>query len=276
MNRRAQFSVLAWVWLVGLVAVLVFANHALTGAGRMQAPARFDVRLPFASQLAVAGGDRYLAANVAVFRALMVRTEEMDTEDYALLARIHDDASLLNPAHEDNYYIAAAILPWNGQLEGTQTVLARAMEARTQDHLPAFFYAFHQKHFMQQPVAAAETLRRAAARIHDQALRIQMEALAVRWYERGNLAEAARIQRMMAEQTRNPGFRAYLLKRARRVELLEGLQSAVAAYRRKFSHPPRSFNQLYSSGLIAGLPEDPLGGKFLLSPDGKVSVQDPK
>jgi hypothetical protein len=39
--------------------------------------------------------------------------------------KLQRDIAWFNPAHEDNYYIAAAILPWNGQVDAAQYVCAR-------------------------------------------------------------------------------------------------------------------------------------------------------
>ena len=44
--------------------------------------------------------------------------------------------SWLNPAHEDNYYVATATLPWNGQVDAAQMILRRATLARQKDSQP--------------------------------------------------------------------------------------------------------------------------------------------
>jgi hypothetical protein len=45
------------------------------------------------------------------FRALVVSTETMSAENYRILGIVQSDAAWLNPAQEDNYYIAAAFCP---------------------------------------------------------------------------------------------------------------------------------------------------------------------
>ena len=133
-------------WLVALAMAVCFVATAerLKSAPRQSVDLELQVALPLFVQVFMTAGDRYLAANLASIRALVVTTEKMRPEDYRILSKIQDDASWLNPAHEDNYYIATAILPWNGELDTAQTILARASKARPFDYQPAFYYAFPQ------------------------------------------------------------------------------------------------------------------------------------
>ena len=92
----------------------------LSGIARSQSPAELLVSLPRSTQVVLAAGDRHFAANLSGFRVLVAATERMRSEDYAVQARLQQDIAWFNPAHEDNYYIAAAILPWNGHLAAAQ------------------------------------------------------------------------------------------------------------------------------------------------------------
>ena len=129
--------------LLAGAALFLYCQQRLLPMQRLKAAAELEVVLPLFAQVLMTGGDRFLAANLAAIRALVTETQYMKREDYALLGKIQDDVAWLNPAHEDNYYTAAAILPWEGELEPAQRVLARATRARFFDYQPAFYFAFN-------------------------------------------------------------------------------------------------------------------------------------
>ena len=51
---------------------------------------------------------------------------------------------------------------------------------------------------------------------------------------------------------------------------IQDLEAAIEIYRRRYGEPPQSLDQLVSTGTIAAIPKDPLGGRFLLSNDVSV------
>ena len=109
----------ARLWLVTILAAMVFVPSAqrLKLAPRQSVNVEMQVALPLFVQVAMAAGDRFLAANIAAIRALWVDNFKMQKEEFKVLAKVQENVSWLNPGHEDNYYIAAAILPWNGEVE---------------------------------------------------------------------------------------------------------------------------------------------------------------
>jgi hypothetical protein len=56
------------------------------------------IALPRFAQVLMAGGDRYLAANLAGFRVLVAETGRMNAEDYAVQAKLQRDIAWFNPA----------------------------------------------------------------------------------------------------------------------------------------------------------------------------------
>ena len=98
-------------WLLALVSALVFVATAerLKSAPRQSVSVEMQVAMPLFVQVFMAMGDRHLAANIAAIRALVVAPEKMRPEEFRILAKVQEDVSWLNPAHEDNYYIAFAL-----------------------------------------------------------------------------------------------------------------------------------------------------------------------
>ncbi|MDZ4254084.1 MAG: hypothetical protein U1A72_16055 [Sulfuritalea sp.] len=250
-------------------AVFVFAQSRLPDIKRAQVSAEITIALPVFVQVVMAGGDRYLAASWAAIRALVTETSKMGPEDFRVLGLVQRDASWLNPAHEDNYYIAAAILPWEGQVEAAQVILRRATLARFYDYQPAFYYAFNLTHFMGDYMAASEWLLQAAPKLPKPDERLLLENFAARWLDRTQDVElAARIVDAMAAQARRKDFADYLRVRAQRLRDLGVLRRAAVVYSDRHGKPLVELSELVSAGLVAKLPVDPFGFGFGVDPNG--------
>lgn len=267
MPRRLPFLPLLIMIAGGVVFWL--AQGGLHGVKRARAGAEIEVALPIFVQVALAGGDRYLAANWSAIRALVTETSRMAPGEYEILAQVQKDASWLNPAHEDNYYIATAILPWEGQLEPTQVILRRATLARFFDYQPPFYYAFNLVYFKGDGFGASEWLRQAARKLPDPEEQVTMEDFAARWLDRSqDLDMAVRILDAMAAQARRQDFADYLRQRSERLRILAALRRAASVYTERNGKPPTVLEDLLRSGLIRKLPVDPLGSGFAIDSSG--------
>lgn len=256
-----------------LLCLLAFAALVpqLYGRPRPLASPEMEVALPRFVQVAMAGGDRYLAGNLAGFRALVASTDKMTADNYRILGIVQSDLAWLNPAHEDNYYIAAAILPWNGEVDAAQYILRRASEARPFDWQPAFYYAFNALHFEKNPAKGAEWLRLSAEHTHDEMEQLQLQQLAAQWVARGEDKELAiRLHRQMAKETQHRAFAQFLERRAIRLENIMALELAGARFKERMGRSPQRVDELVEQGLLATLPEDPFGMRYAFDAKGKV------
>jgi hypothetical protein len=202
---------------MGVLSVLVYgyAQHRLSALARPTAAPELLISLPRFAQVLMAGGDRYLAANLAGFRVLVADTGRMNAEDYAVQAKLQRDIAWFNPLHEDNYYIGAAILPWNGELDAAQYVLRRASDARTFDWYPLFHYGFLFYHFRKDPATGAQWLLKGVPRVTNQQDEWALQNLAAIWIEKGyQTANAATMVDAMAANSPPGAFRNYLQVRA--------------------------------------------------------------
>lgn len=250
------------------VAVYALALHQLEARPRPQAAEGLRVRMPVLLQVLQAGGDRHLAADLAVIRSITVGTEVTDHETLRVQAALAEDASLMNPRHEDNYYMAAALLPWQGYTEQAQVVLRRAAESRPWDMWPAFFYAFNASYFERDYAQAAQWAERAALRTGEpnaSALR----TMAAKWLERGD-DPAQGIEMIERLKTITSDERSLRLMDARitRLRGLQALRQAASAYRQRHGAPPARLEQLLGEGLLTALPRDPLGMGYELDAQG--------
>ncbi|MBL8398829.1 MAG: hypothetical protein JNL84_11915 [Candidatus Accumulibacter sp.] len=251
------------------LAVYILAQQRLTGRTVALASPELLISLPRFAQVLLAGGDRHLAANLAGFRVLVADTGRMKAEDYAVQGRLQRDIAWFNPVHEDNFYIGAAILPWNGQVDAAQYVLAKASAARVFDWYPLFHYAFIHYHFRKDPVTGARYLLEAVPRATSPQDQWALQSLAAAWIEKGyNTASAAGMVRAMAANTPPGGFRRYLEGRAQRLQDLVALQEAAARFTERHGRRPGRLQELVDNGLIAAIPADPFGYGFGLDASG--------
>lgn len=267
MRRSASALLLS----AGVLSVLVYglAQHRVSRLARATAAPELLTALPRFAQVLMAGGDRYLAANLAGFRVLVADTGRMSAEDYKVQAKLQRDIAWFNPAHEDNYYVAAAILPWNGQVDAAQYVLRKASDARTFDWYPLFHYGFLFYHFRKDPATGAQWLLKGVPRVTNQQDEWALQNVAAVWIEKGyQTANAAGMVEAMAENSPRGAFRNYLQVRARRLRDLASLQSAVTLFRERYGKGVDKLDDLVSSGLIVELPKDPLGFGFTLDASG--------
>lgn len=274
---RLRGAQLVWVLLLLFgVAAHIAASSAMRKQLRQEVSIEMQVALPRLVQVFMAGGDRYLAANLAGFRALVASTEKMNADNYHIQGIVQSDAAWLNPAHQDNYYIAAAILPWNGEVAAGDYVLRKAIDGRPFDWSPIFYYAFNRMYFDHDHVAAANWLRFGAKRATDVNDQYLLENMAARWYERGyDTRTAILVVEAMAKGARDSEFRKYLQARVTRLKVLLGLEKAVAEYQSRFHQPASSLAELKRSGVIAQIPEDPFGFGFAVKNGQAVLLNAP-
>ncbi len=266
-------------WKLGLVALLtatvfVATSEQLKSAPRQSVSVEMQVALPLFVQVFMAMGDRYLAANIASIRALVVATDRMRPEEFKILAKVQEDVSWLNPAHEDNYYIAFAILAQYGEVDAAQTILARASRVRFFDYQPAFFYGFNQWYYKHDPAGAAAWMREAAKKLPDPDQQLTMQNMAARWVDKAQDTELAiRVVEAMAKEARRKDFRVYLETRVVRLRQLQQLRTAAVTYRERFGKPLPNLQELVTSGILPALPQDPFGFGFGFNPQGEIVLR---
>ncbi len=276
--RRTAIKFLPWLCAVLAAIAFGLSTDRLKATPRQIVKVEMQVAVPLFVQVVMTGGDRFLAANLGAIRALIADNFKMTQDQFPIMAKVQSDVSWLNPGHEDNYYVAAAILPWNGEYEAAQRILARATMARPKDYQPAFYYAFNLLQFKKDAVGASAWLRASAERLPEGNNRLNMQNLAARWIERAEDPDLAiGVVAALAQQAKRPDFRRYLELRVERLKALKVLRTAAEQYRLKNGRPISDLDDLVKSGILSALPKDSLGigysldeqGNILLSPNSK-------
>lgn len=204
-------------------------------------------------------GDRYLAANIGVLRSIVVGGGALP--DYALeaITQVQVDAAWMNPAHEDNYYTASAVLPWEGYVEEGQFILEEAVKVR-RDILPPFFLAFNYYYFFGDVDLATDALENAYRMADEPGARDFFSSLAIRWRAGDDDVErSANLMRKITGTSRNQRVNKFVDSRIKRLEGLGVLRKASAAFTRDRGGAPLSVEDLIGTGYLQSVPDDPTG-----------------
>lgn len=221
----------------------------------------FDrVVVPAPLQIALAGGDRFLAGSFEAIRALAAPSDSPDAVgdnmSFAIRARLA--VANLNACHEDNYYFANALLTWGGAYGYGNEVLRQAANCRVWDEFPPFYYGFNTYYFERDIAKATLWINEAANRSTTNASALRKLAIMLN-AERMQDDEAA-LSYLTAErdQARDAKLREMLDKRVQRLRGLIQLKQAQHTYEQRFGTPLTDPHALIQSGILATLPSDPL------------------
>lgn len=271
MSDRHLFRMLPGLLACGLYvwAVAMLSHVSPPDRGRIE-----PVALPLPIQLVVGGGDRFLAANIGLFRTMVELSEVVDfRQDLAYIARFQSDVGWLNPGHEDNYYLAAGLLSGGKTHSVAQSILRNAADARPFDYLPPFFLAFNLMHYQGRHEEAARWMHRAAERDEDEENRAAILRIAIRWAQRGeDPGKVAEMLEAMARDSRSRALQDSTLKRAQQARYLAMLNEAVRRFVQKTGRHPLVLEELVEQGVLDALPVDPVGVGFGLDAGGKPRI----
>jgi tetratricopeptide (TPR) repeat protein len=271
-NRSRTKALLVTLSLAAVAAAYISSISHVKALPRQKAAEEINVAISPIVQIVLAAGDTFLASNLATFRATIVAIQSLNSSDYPILAKIQDDASRLNPAQEDNYYIAQGILPWIGEYNAAINILDRATQARPDDFLPPYFLGFNYMYFEGKFEEAGRYYRLAADRAGGKNRDILLNN-AAKFMEKGkDPATAIQFIRGLIKSTRNQGLQQFLRARIVRLERLIILREAATRYQQQYKHPPKQLNDLVESGILQALPTDPLGVGYRLDEHGVPQI----
>lgn len=206
--------------------------------------------------VALYGGDRFLAANLEAIRLAATGTDN-GLADSHYLTRAQLVAAELNPCHEDNYYLANGLLTWGGAVDEGNEILRRAMDCRFWDGIPAFFYGANSSFFAHNIGEASRAFELAAERWPENASSFRRMAIMLRAESLDDSQLALSYLQQQRDSTRDRRLRDMLELRVQRLQGLIDLRAAQQRYEQANGRLI-DLQQLLTSGVLVGLPEDPL------------------
>lgn len=223
-------------------------------------------------QLIMYAGDRFLAANLETMRVAAIGpAEEEVLAGYRI--RAHDLVSQLNPCHEDNFYLANAMLSWGGAAHIGNTILERSTECRYWDDIPPFLLGFNRYFFFQDYDGAHSAIEIAAQRSSQNRASLQNIAVGIKSRQINDEGMALSYLRHQSDETTDPRLKAMIERRIARLEGLFLLRQAQQRYEEDYQRPLDDPNKLIASNILQSFPQDPMRigyefkeGRFELRP----------
>jgi hypothetical protein len=246
-----------------LLALLGFVAFAVIAFWRAQQPLPYEQpqvqdRVVIAAPilLALYGGDRFLAADLEAMRLAATGMQDGQS-DTNYLIRAQQVVAQLNACHEDNYYLANGLLTWGGAVSEGNQVLRAAVQCRTWDFVPAFFYGINLAFFQRDVVEAQRLLELGAQRSPENAAGLRKLAVMLQADTFADEKLALNYLIQQRDAASDPKLRDMLDKRVIRLQGLVVLREAQRRFEAE-NGKLQKLEQLVESGLLPALPEDPL------------------
>lgn len=260
--------------LLALLGFAVFAGIAFWRAqqplplAQPQVQDRVVIAAPIL--LALYAGDRFLAADLETMRLAATGMEDGQS-DSNYLVRAQQVVAQLNACHEDNYFLANGLLTWGGAVDQGNRVLQAAVECRSWDYVPPFFYGINLSFFAQDRENAARLLEVSAERSPENAVNLRKMAILLRAEQLVDERLALNYLLQQRDTAIDPKLRGMLDKRVVRLQGLVALREAQRQFEVKHGSL-HSLEQLVEAGLLPTLPNDPLRLGYELK-DGRIILK---
>ncbi len=188
--------------------------------------------------------------------------------EFANMFRTIQTAVHLDPYNKDAYYFAQAAFTWQvGHAADVNRLLDYGMRFRTRDWLLPYFAGFNAAYFLRDYNQAAEYMRR-AAQLSGHPL---LTNLSARYFYESGREEVgiAFLQDMVARSQDAKEKRLYQLRLAA-LRAIREISVALQDYHEDQGQDPDTLMELVAKGYLEKIPEDPYGGEFYLTDQGRV------
>jgi len=218
-------------------------------------------------------GFRNFLADLSWLQAVQVAgVRRMTRGDYDKLDRLVHTVNNLDPRFDIPYFLGGLVLGDSpDHVPQALDTLGRGWESHPEDWRFPFYIGYLRYFSLGDPAGGGRILE-AAARIPGSPSYLPL--LAARMLSEGRQPETALafLTEMVKHET-DPTRLAILNRRIREVIVerdIQMLEMAVEAYRKKTGSLPPGPSALVREGVIGAVPQEPNGGRYLLSPDGSV------
>jgi hypothetical protein len=241
------------------------------GTGRN--PAKEILLHKFSNKQAFAMGFRNFLADVTWLQAVQVAgNREMTPEDYETLFVLLNTVANYDPRYDVPYILGGLILGESPNHSGDAlAILSRGKVQFPTDWRFPFYMGFTHYFSLGDGFAGGKAMAEAARLPGSPAY---LPGLASRMLSEARSPEAGlALLRQIAEQETDVSRRAVLERRLRELEVerdLQALERAIERYRETFGVGPGELADLIRAGILARLPTEPNGGRYLLGPGGSV------
>jgi len=219
-------------------------------------------------------GFRNLFADISWLGAVQVAgTRKLTPNEYDRLALMIQTVIDFDPRFKVPYLLGGLLLgDSRAHVPEALKILDQGRANHPDDWRFPFYVGYLHYFSLGDPMEGGKALE-SAAKINNSPPYLAL--LAARMFSEGRKPETAlRFLNGMMKQENDPARLEVLRRRIRDVVAerdMQRLESAVEAYRGKTGRLPKELSDLVREGMIARVPEEPHGGRYLLFPDGKIS-----
>ena len=218
-------------------------------------------------------GFRNFFADLSWLGAVQVAgTRKLTPNDYDRLALMIQTVVQFDPKFKVPYLLGGVILgDSRAHVQEALKILTLGRANHPDDWRFPFYTGYLHYFSLGDPVEGGKALE-SAAKIEGSPPYLPL--LAARMFSEGRKPETAlRFLTEMMRQENDPARLEVLKRRIHEVVAerdMQLLESAVEAYHNKTGRLPRELSDLVREEMIDQIPEDPYGGRYLLSPDGQI------
>ncbi len=277
--RRGAAGMVLWAvpaLLLGISALLssriVLERSAAAEAARRPVPAE-SLLLEISRHPDFAFGFRAFLGDLAWLSAVQVASPlRMTAADFDRLYVLLRAATNFDPRFVVPYILGGLVLGGSpGHVHEALDILGRGAKTHPTDWRFPFYIGYTRYFSLGDPLEAAKALEKAAGLPHSPSY---LPLLASRMFAEGRAPATALafLDKMVRDET-DPARLAVLRRRIREVIVerdIQALEKAVSAYRQTEGALPGTLEDLVRAGLIRRIPEEPNGGRYVLSADGSV------
>jgi len=212
----------------------------------------------------------YLMLSTMVFHGqkLMDRVD-VKPEEWRLMYIALNLITDLDPRFMDPYLAAETSLPWDAGMVGeTNELLLKAVAHRPEDYRPNFYLWFNYYYFLNDPGTAVIYLQKAARMPGSPSY---FKTLAARMsLDSGQILNGIVFLQEMIGETNETRNKIMLQKRLDALKAIYSLEGKIREYEKVFRRSPEKLDDLVSQGIIKKIPDDPYGGEFYITKEGRV------
>ena len=218
-------------------------------------------------------GFRNFLADLAWLEAVQVAgSRRMTPQEYDTLYLLTKAVSNYDPRFVVPYLVGGLVLSDSAaHVPQALETLERGWKHHPADWRLPFYIGYIRYFSLGNPAEGGKTLE-AASRLPGSPPYLPL--LASRMLVEGRSPETAfALLSEMIRQENDPARLEVLKRRIHEVVAerdMQRLESAVEAYHKKTGRLPRVLSDLVREGMIDQIPEEPHGGRYLLSPDGQI------
>ena len=192
--------------------------------------------------------------------------------NFRYLVSLLDAITDLDPYFYYPYRFAGTILPWEVHDTKNALRLLRKGIRYLPDNwhlwfLTGFIYLYFLNDYKRAAYYMAEAAKKPGRPLF-------IVSLASKLLARENDADTAiNILREVYKNTRNETVKKKILRKIKMIIAEKNfriLEEAIKRYHEKFGKYPSSLEELTKSGILKEIPREPFGGKYYITPDGKV------